>query len=462
MTNLQVALVAGIDPARTRPGGTRSYVLGLARYLASVGVDVTLVGIGGPAAEEDPFEFVAAIPDPSASSLAFHRGLTRVVRAQKVPAGVVHTQRPDDLVPFLPKFAASGLFITIHGDPLPGIRNRHGRVISAAYRRLERRGISAARRVLFVDRHSRDVFARRYASQSEKFVDSSVGIDLDSFRVADEAGSRTAWRLGDGPTVLFAGRLEREKNLSLLLRALPLCETRPTLVLAGAGSESKVLERQLNRSSHRVLGVVPHGKMASLYAAVDATILPSAREAIDDLREHDREVLEFLSQEPASQVAFQGLRRRLGIHPEQLSRALHRLAEGELVERTELGYRVTPRALGVLSPSSFRAEEPGVTILQTYLPADVDLRSLVQALRGTWIGPLRWYGLTESDDGMRLGWTLEDDTIRLETFMRPGQLIVVAHVASPERLDQATHLGHQLFQHVVREASRDLHSGMSS
>src|SRR5712664_2840819 len=116
-----------------------------------------------------------------------------------------------------------------------------------------------------------------------------------------------------------------------------------------------------------------------------------------DLREHDREVLEFLSQEPASQVAFQGLRRRLGIHPEQLSRALHRLAEGELVERTELGYRVTPRALGVLSPASFRAEEPGVTILQTYLPADVDLRSLVQALRGTWIGPLRWYGLTESD-----------------------------------------------------------------
>ncbi len=62
---------------------------------------------------------------------------------------------------------------------------------------------------------------------------------------------------------------------------------------------------------------------------------PSARDAIDDLREHDREVLEFLSKEPASQVAFQGLRRRLGIHPEQLSRALHRLADDELVERTD-------------------------------------------------------------------------------------------------------------------------------
>src|SRR5436309_6685883 len=110
-----------------------------------------------------------------------------------------------------------------------------------------------------------------------------------------------------------------------------------------------------------------------------------------DLREHDREVLEFLSQDPASQVAFQGLRRRLGIHPEQLSRALHRLADDELVERTDVGYRVTPRALQVLSPESQRSEETGVTILQTYLPANLDLRGLVRALRGSWIGPLRWY-----------------------------------------------------------------------
>jgi len=194
---------------------------------------------------------------------------------------------------------------------------------------------------------------------------------------------------------------------------------------------------------------------------VPTTADPSAREAIDDLREHDREVLEFLSQDPSSQVAFQGLRRRLGIHPEQLSRALHRLAEDELVERTDLGYRATPRATGVLSPASLRSEDPGVTILQTYLPASVDLRGLVQALRGTWIGRLRWYGLSEFSDGMRLAWALEDDSIRLETFVRPGQLIVAAKVASPDQLDHATRLGHQLFQHIVREVARESYSGIS-
>ncbi len=180
-----------------------------------------------------------------------------------------------------------------------------------------------------------------------------------------------------------------------------------------------------------------------------------------DLREHDREVLEFLSQDPSSQVAFQGLKRRLGIHPEQLSRALHRLADDNLVEHTDLGYRVTSRAMQVLSPGNLRSEDPGITILQTYLPANLDLRGLVQTLRGAWIGPLRWYGLSEFADGMRLAWALEDDSIRLETFIRPGQLVVTAKVVSPERLDDATRLGHQLFQHIVREVSGSSHTGLS-
>src|SRR5438046_7006828 len=154
-----------------------------------------------------------------------------------------------------------------------------------------------------------------------------------------------------------------------------------------------------------------------------------------DLREHDREVLEFLSQDPSSQVAFQGLRRRLGIHPEQLSRALHRLADSELVERTDLGYRVSRRALGFLSPSSLKPAGPNATILQTSLPAHVDLRGLVGALRGTWIGPLRWYGLSESDEGLRLGWGLEDDTIGIEIVVRPGQLPLTATAASFSRID---------------------------
>ncbi len=185
-------------------------------------------------------------------------------------------------------------------------------------------------------------------------------------------------------------------------------------------------------------------------------------EEIDDLREHDREVLEFLSRDPSAQVAFQGIRRKLGIHPEQLSRALHRLADDELVEKTDLGYRVTRRAMGILSPREWTSDLPGVTILQTYLPADLDLRALVASLRGTWVGPLRWYGFSESHEELRLSWVLEDESIQLETRVRAGQLAVVARVASHAKLDEATRLGHLLFRQIAGEVSRGPMSGLVS
>src|SRR5512136_1689532 len=105
---------------------------------------------------------------------------------------------------------------------------------------------------------------------------------------------------------------------------------------------------------------------------VPTSVDPRADDGLQDLREHDREVLEFLSRDPRAQVAFQGIRRRLGIHPEQLSRALHRLAEDDLVQKTDIGYRVTAKAISIVSPREWTTDRPGTSFLQAYLPADVN------------------------------------------------------------------------------------------
>jgi hypothetical protein len=187
---------------------------------------------------------------------------------------------------------------------------------------------------------------------------------------------------------------------------------------------------------------------------VPTSLDPRAENGLQDLREHDREVLEFLSKDPAAQVAFQGIRRRLGIHPEQLSRALHRLAEDDLVQKTEVGYRVTPKARSIFSPKEWSSDHPGATILQTYLPADVDMRTFVASLRGSWIGPLRWYGVVDSSDELRLSWALEDESIQLDVRVHAGQLTITANVASHDRFDEAARLGHLLFRQIAGEVSR--------
>jgi D-inositol-3-phosphate glycosyltransferase len=52
------------------------------------------------------------------------------------------------------------------------------------------------------------------------------------------------------------------------------------LLLAGAGPSTATFPAHLNGVPHQFLGVVPHERMASLFSAVDATILPSTREAM--------------------------------------------------------------------------------------------------------------------------------------------------------------------------------------
>lgn len=194
--------------------------------------------------------------------------------------GVLHTQRPDDLVPFGDHEDGNRRIVTVHGDPLPGILSRHGRLVALAYRRLERRGIQTAHRVLFLDRASRASLGVRYPDAMKKFGETSVGIDLSVFQPQSPDRARRRWGLQDGPHVLFAGRFEPEKNLDLLARALRLCTTRPSLVLAGIGPEERPVLDRLRGIRTISLGVVPHEEMPGLYAAVDATALASSRESM--------------------------------------------------------------------------------------------------------------------------------------------------------------------------------------
>ncbi len=173
-----------------------------------------------------------------------------------------------------------------------------------------------------------------------------------------------------------------------------------------------------------------------------------------DLRESDREVLELLKSEPDTAVGFQGIKRRLGIHPERLSRALRRLERDDLVEKTDLGYRASPHALALLSPTAIRPAAPTVPLLQTFLPPEVDLQGLAAFLRGKWFGDLRWYGLIETPEEMTLSWLSEDDAIQIDARLRTGALSIEARLSEPSQFPAATVAAHELFQHIAQAYGR--------
>ena len=167
-----------------------------------------------------------------------------------------------------------------------------------------------------------------------------------------------------------------------------------------------------------------------------------------DLRENDRAVLEFLRGQSDAAVGFQGLRRRLGIHQEKLSRALQRLRRDDLVQKTDLGYRVSPRALSMLSPTAIRPAGTRIPLLRTFLPFDVNLRDLAASMRGSWFGPLHWYGLTESPDEIVLSWVSDDGAFQIDARMRTGTLSIDGLIDDPALRPQMLLAAHELFRHL--------------
>jgi glycosyltransferase involved in cell wall biosynthesis len=84
---------------------------------------------------------------------------------------------------------------------------------------------------------------------------------------------------GDGKTILFVGRVTREKGLEFLLRALISMRASTRLIVAGAGADwdrAKRLSRKLGLS-HRTefLGWVDARDLASLYASSTVVAVPS-------------------------------------------------------------------------------------------------------------------------------------------------------------------------------------------
>lgn len=154
------------------------------------------------------------------------------------------------------------------------------------------------------------------------------------------------------------------------------------------------------------------------------TPLPPGEGSLDD------RILDLL-QGLQGRMAFNGLRRKLGAHPESLSRALRRLEREGLVEHADGGYRSLSSVDG--HPAAWESElRP---LARVVLPRELDESTVIARLSGRWFGSLRWVGVVDRPGHRLLAWAHRDGSGAVLLGVQRGVLRV--YVPDPAASDDA-------------------------
>ncbi len=214
------------------------------------------------------------------------------------------------------------------------------------------------------------------------------------------------------------------------------------------------MEKDQDRDAKEVKEI-PSGKQAVLIQKEEEEEFST-----ESLRGNDTKVLELLNQE-GSNYSFKGIMRRLGIHQQSLARALRRLEEIGLIEKSSIGYQLSKAGQNT---ATARIEPKGkeyMQLLQTYIPVEIKPAEIVCALVGRWFRNLRWAGLIESPTGFMLQWSSEDGSfqINLRTI---SDYIVIETNASTEREKLESMIGsYAIYEQIGRVLQERLVPGNS-
>ncbi len=165
--------------------------------------------------------------------------------------------------------------------------------------------------------------------------------------------------------------------------------------------------------------------------------------------DRDSSVMRVIGEEDLHGFTFEGLKRKLGIHSETLSRILARLEDQDFLAKTENGYVVTDRGRYLTGTSRTGHQTSGIVLLSTLLPAYQNGR-VVSGLMGRWFGPLRWLGYSKEEDGMTLKWITEGGRIQVDAIFSQEELVIEGRIMDGEDLSAAVAASHQLVGYISR------------
>ena len=278
------------QPGQGDSGGMNVYVRELSASLAQAGVDVRV--------------YVRRWADHLPSRVRIEPGL-EVVHIDAGPVDLSKEQLPTVVDEF-----ADGVAADLAGTRVDALHANYWLSAVAAHRlkhELDLPLVAAAQNIVPVARTEvavigccdaicasnpveADQLVELYGAAADRIELVPPGVDHAFFSPGDRAGARAALDLDDRPTLLFVGRIQPLKGLTIAVQALAeLTDRRSRLVVVGGPSGSDGPDELARvRSMIAELGLrdrvsfvepQPHHRLSTFYRAADVVVVPSRSES---------------------------------------------------------------------------------------------------------------------------------------------------------------------------------------
>ena len=174
-----------------------------------------------------------------------------------------------------------------------------------------------------------------------------------------------------------------------------------------------------------------------------------------DFHNNDNKILALLN-EDGSNYSFKGLMRKLNLHQQSLSRALHRLEEMELVEKSPVGYRLSKAGATAMSRIELLQQQHKpkgreyMQLLQTYIPLNVKAPEVMRPLIGRWFKNLRWIGMIRSDTGYTLQWTSDDGAFQINLRLIADYIVIETNASTEKEKVQAMVGSYIIYEQITK------------
>jgi DNA-binding MarR family transcriptional regulator len=172
----------------------------------------------------------------------------------------------------------------------------------------------------------------------------------------------------------------------------------------------------------------------------------------------------LLSREDTSHYSFTGMKRKLNVHQQSLTRALARLEDLGFVEKSLAGYRLNKKVeiaeitdANVNKLSSIFPRNVTSQLLHARIPVRIDIEKILIGLHGKWFDKYRFIGSKSTSNGYVLKWLNEEGSFELILTIVGNYCIIDTNADSEELKLHAMFGASRLIREITKIVQRKLH-----